>query len=50
LTEFSKVRIIDNVAVATTPIPFEFSPVTGFIAGGVLFGSYKLIKRKKSIA
>jgi hypothetical protein len=44
--------IIDNVAVATatTPIPFEFSPVTGFIAGGVLFGSYKLIKRKKSVA
>jgi hypothetical protein len=40
--------IIDNVTL--TPIPFEFSPVTGFIAGGVLFGSYKLIKRKKSIA
>jgi len=40
--------IIDNVSL--TPIPFEFSPLTGFIAGGVLFGSYKLIKRKKSVA
>ena len=40
--------LIDNVSL--TPIPFEFSPLTGFIAGGVLFGSYKLIKRKKSVA
>jgi len=40
--------IIDNVRVSA--VPFEFSPVTGFIAGGILFGSYKLVNRKKSAA
>jgi hypothetical protein len=39
--------IIDNVAVAA--VPFEFSPATGFVAGGILLGSYKLIKRRKSV-
>jgi hypothetical protein len=40
--------IIDNVTVSQ--VPFEFSPLSGFIAGGVLLGSYKLIKGKKSVA
>jgi len=38
--------IIDNVAVSA--VPFEFSPATGIVSGAILFGSYKLIKRKKS--
>lgn len=38
--------IIDNVTV--TAVPFEFSPVSGFIIGGVLFGASKLIKLNRS--
>jgi hypothetical protein len=41
--------IIDNVDVAVAPVPFEFSPATGIVSGAILFGSYKLIKRRKSI-
>jgi hypothetical protein len=39
--------IIDNVEVSA--VPFEFSPATGIVSGAILFGSYKLIKRRKSI-
>ncbi len=42
--------IIDNIVVSPTRVPFEFSPVSGFVAGGILFGAYKMINRKKSIA